>query len=102
MEPRARKGPPTSTATPAPVLTVVEIQRVEAALTALDREDVASQLEGDDLAEFEADRMTVDAQLRSPRPKRAIIAAGLKGLARQAVAFGNGVAAGLLAAAIGN
>lgn len=84
----------------APVLTGVEVQRVEAALTALDREDIASHLEGDDLAEFEADRATVDSQLRSPRPKRAIIAAGLKALATQAMAFGNGVAAGLLAGAI--
>src|SRR6056297_1515824 len=78
------------------ILTPAEVRRVEAAVGALEREEIADQLEGDDLAEYEADLATVQTQIRSPRPKREIVTTALKRLGVFAMQFGSGVAAGLV------
>jgi hypothetical protein len=52
---------------------IAELRRVEAPPVQLDRADVAAHLVGDSLAEYEAERATVDAQLKSSKPKRAIV-----------------------------
>lgn len=83
------------------ILTPAELRRVEAAVGALEREAISDRLHGDDLAEYEADLATVQAQIRSPRPKREIVTTALKRLGVFAVQFGSGVAAGLVANALG-
>jgi hypothetical protein len=92
---RARRELET-TAAPAPILTVVELRQVEAALVHLDRADVAAHLAGVELAEYEAARATVDAQLRSPRPKRSIISESMGHLDDIAKQTSAGVAAAVI------
>lgn len=83
------------------ILTPAELRQVEAAVGALEREAISDQLHGDDLAEYEADLATVQAQVRPPRPKREIVTTALERLGVFAVQFGSGVAAGLVANAFG-
>jgi hypothetical protein len=60
---------------PLPVLTTVERRTIEEILTKLSLADHRGELplEGDARAEYEADRAAVDAEMRSPRPKRPVI-----------------------------
>ena len=81
-------------------LTDGEKASVEAALGELDRADVAARLEGDDLATFEADRQTAAAQLRAPRPIRAVLKPLLKRLAGYAVAVSAGYVSAKLDSAL--
>ena len=62
------------------VLSVRERRDLETVLCEVERADVAARLEGDALAEFEAERDTINAQLRSPRRKRSIVVTALKRL----------------------
>ncbi|MGO9873185.1 MAG: hypothetical protein ACLPVY_05240 [Acidimicrobiia bacterium] len=64
------------------ILTHLEVEQLEAAIgplrAALDSGDVP--LQGDDLAEFDADVQTIQDQIRSPRPKREIVRAALRSI----------------------
>lgn len=92
--------PQPPSATGAVILTVAESRDVEAALALLEREEVAGKLGGDDLAEFESELTTATAQLRSPRPKRAILKAALSRLADFAVQVGSTTVGALLSKAL--
>lgn len=93
---RARRDRGRSTA-PSLYLTIAELRQVEAALVQLDRADVTAHLVGDELAEYEAERATVDAQLRSPNPKRSIIRESMGHLLDIAKQTSAGVAAAVIA-----
>ncbi len=84
----------------AAVLSVAEVRSVEAAVTALQRSEVVDKLDGDDRAEYESDLDTVSAQIRSPRPKRAILKAALARLAEFAILTGSSGLGTVLANAI--
>ena len=98
---RESQTPPTPATASTLVLTVAECRDVEAALALLEREDVASKLAGDDLAEFESERTTATAQLRSPRPKRTILKAALSRLADFAVQVGSTTLGSVLSKLLG-
>ena len=88
------------------VLSVVERRVVETLLTALERAESSGEfdrLPAELRAELEADKATIEAQLRSPKPKRSVIREALKSLRDSAVvgfggALGAGAGAGVLVA----
>lgn len=74
------------------IVTRAERGQIESALRELDALDIEDKLDDpDSRAEYEADRATVGAQMRSPRPKRAILKPALSLLAQFAVQIGAGV-----------
>lgn len=83
------------------VLTTVEQRKVEAALTALTTDEVEDKLDGDDRAEFDADRETITVQLRSPRPKREIVFSSLRRMLDFAIQTGATVAGAAISKALG-
>jgi hypothetical protein len=78
------------------IITHAERAAVEAAVSELDRAEVADSLVGEDFAEYDAERATVAAQLRSSRPKRPILRTALGRLVDFATQIGDGYVAARL------
>lgn len=75
------------------VLTTDELRSVEEVLTEIGRADIEAKLVGDDQHEFIADRNTVLEQMKSPKPKKEIVFAALRGIRKFCFAVGSVVAA---------
>jgi len=108
-ERRARQQPTPSSSQPAVasaesvlILTQTERRSAEIALREIDLAEIESKLDdADDRAEFLADRESLTAQLRSPRPKRDAVMSLLKGVGKFAVATGSTVAGAAISKALG-
>lgn len=82
------------------VLSREAVAAVEALLTAIDRADIESKLDGEQLASYEADRHTVDVQIKSPTPRKRVIRDGIRNLLRPVRAFGVEVSAKVISNAV--
>ena len=58
-------------------LSPAQVAQLEPILQLLRGDAIEPHLEGEDLAEFEADRTTLEVQAKSSRPKRSVVAAVL-------------------------
>ena len=83
------------------VLTIEERRSVEEVLSEIQREEIESKLSGDDLREFTADLNTIHEQVRSPKPKKEIVFAALRGIRNFCYSVGKGVAAAKISNMIG-
>lgn len=83
------------------VLTAAERADLEAFVGALRRSEIDDRLEGEDLAEYQADLRTAEAQVTSPRPKRAAVRAVVSRLVDFVGQTGAAVAATVIAKAVG-
>lgn len=82
-------------------LTHAERADLEAFVGALTRAEIEQNLEGDDLAEYEADLKVAQAQANSPRPKRAAVRAVVRRLLEFASQTGANLAAAVIQRAAG-
>lgn len=60
------------------IMTPAEMEAVEQFLTELRRSGTLEQLRGDDAADADAQTATLEAQLRSPKPRRRIVRIALR------------------------
>lgn len=83
------------------VLTIDELRSVEEALMEIGRAEIEIKLNGDDQREFLADRNTILEQIKSPKPKKEIVFAALRGIRKFCYAVDSAVAATKISQVIG-